>query len=50
MDTNGTPSVAWQEQMEKACIKTYKLVHNDPRDQYYDKDYTKDFETQFRPL
>ena len=36
--------------MEKAYIKTYKEVHNDRPDRYYDFDYTKDFETQFHPL
>ena len=36
--------------MEKACIKTYKQVHNDRPDRFYETDYTKDFETQFRPL
>ena len=49
-DTNGIPSVVWQQQMEKAYIKTYKEVHNDRPDRYYDFDYTKDFETQFLPL
>ena len=49
-DTNGIPSVVWQQQMEKAYIKTYKVVHNDRPDRYYDRNYTKDFETQFRPL
>ena len=49
-DTNGTPSVVWQQQMEKAYIKTYKQVRNDRPDRFYDFDYTKDFETQFRPL
>ena len=49
-DTNGTPSVVWQQQMEKAYIKTYKVVHNDRPDRYYDMDYTKDFASQFRPL
>ena len=48
-DTNGTPSVVWQQQMEKAYIKTYKEVHNDRPDRYYDFDYTKDFETRFHP-
>ena len=48
-DTNGTPSV-WQQQKEKENIKTYKVVHNDRPDRYYEMDYTKDFETQFRPL
>ena len=36
--------------MEKAYIKTYKLVHNDLLDRYYEMDYTADFETQFRPF
>ena len=29
--------------MEKAYIKTYKLVHNNRPDRYYEKDYTADF-------
>ena len=49
-DTNGTPLVVWQQQMEKACIKAYKQVHNHRPDQFYEIDYTKDFESQFRPL
>ena len=49
-DTNGTLSVVWQQQMEKAYIKTYKQVHNDCPDLFYEIDYTKDFETQFRLL
>ena len=49
-DTNGTLSVVWQQQMEKAYIKTYKVVHNDRPDRYYDMDYTEDFEFQFDPL
>ena len=36
--------------MEKAYIETYKLVHNNRPDRYYEMDYTADFETQFRPL
>ena len=36
--------------MEKAYIKTYKAVHNDRPHRYYDMDYTKNFETHFRPL
>ena len=47
-ETNGAPSVVWQQQMEKAYTKTYKVVHNDRPDRYYGMDYTKDFETQFR--
>ena len=49
-DTDGTPSDVWQQQIEKAYIKTYKKVHNDRPDRYYDFDYIKDFETHFRPL
>ena len=49
-DTTGTPSVVWQQQMEKAYIKTYKQVYDDRPDRFYETDYTKDFETQFRPL
>ena len=43
-------SVVWQQQMEKPFIKTYKQVHNDRPDRFYEIDYTKDFETQFRVL
>ena len=49
-DTNGTPYVVWQQQIEKAYIKTYEIVPNDRPDRYYEIYYTKDFETQFRPL
>ena len=49
-DTKGIPTVVWQQQMEKACIRTYKIVHNDRPDRFHEIDYTKDFETQFRPL
>ena len=49
-DTNGIPTVVWQQQMEKACIRTYKIVHNDHPDRFYEIDHTKDFETQLRPL
>ena len=49
-DTNGIPSVVWQQQMEKGYIKTYKAVHIDRPRRYYDMDYTKNIETQFRPL
>ena len=49
-DTKGIPTVVWQQQMEKSCIRTYKLVHNDRPDRFYGNDHTKDFETQFRPL
>ena len=37
-DTNGTPSVVWQQQMEKAYIKTYKEKHNNRPDRFYDFD------------
>ena len=36
--------------MEKTYIRSYKIVHNDRPDLFYEIDYTKDFETQFRPL
>ena len=36
--------------MEKAYIKTYKKVHNDRPDRYYDMDYTTALETRFRPF
>ena len=48
-DTNGTPSVVWQQQMEQAYNKTYKIVHNDRPDRYNEMDYTLR-ETQLRPL
>ena len=44
-DTNGIPSVVWQQQMEKTYIKIYQEVHNNRPDRYYELDYTKDFET-----
>ena len=49
-DTKGIPTVVWQQQMEKACIRTYEIVNNDRPDGFYEIDHTKDFETQFRPL
>ena len=49
-DINSIPSIVWQQQMEKAYIKTYKIAHIDRPKRYYGKDYTKDFETQFRLL
>ena len=49
-DTKGIPTVVWQQQKKKACIRTYKIVHNDRPDRFYEIDHTKDFETQFRPL
>ena len=48
-DTKGIPTVVWQQQMEKAYIRTYKIVHNDRPDRFYETDYAKDFETQFCP-
>ena len=36
--------------MEKTYNRTYKLIHNDRPDRYYEMDYTADFETHFRPL
>ena len=47
-DTEGIPTIVWQQQMEKACIRTYKRVHSP--DRFYEIDPSKDFETQFRPL
>ena len=38
-----------QQQIDKACIKKYKVVRNDRSDRYHEME-TKDFETQFRPL
>ena len=35
-----------QQEMEKAHIQTFEIVHNDRFDEV---DYTADFETQFRP-
>ena len=49
-DTVGTPSVVWQQLMEKAYIKLHKVVHNDRPDRYYEMDYTNYFEIQFRHL
>ena len=49
-DKNAIPSLVWLQQMEKDCIKTYNVVHNDRPDRCYETDYTKDFETQVRPL
>ena len=49
-DTKGVPTVVWQQQMEKACIRTYKIVHIDRPDRFYEIDHTKNFGTQFRPL
>ena len=28
-DTKGILTVVWQQQKEKACIRTYKIAHND---------------------
>ena len=36
--------------MEKACIKTHKVVQSDHSYRYYEIDYTIDFETHFGPL
>ena len=36
--------------MKEACFKIFKVVHNDRPDRYYQTDYTKDFQTQCRPL
>ena len=49
-DTKGIPTVVWRQQMEKAYIRTYKILHNDRPDRFYEIDYTNDFETQFGPL
>ena len=49
-NTKGFPTVVWQQQMEKAYTRTCKIVHVDRPDRFYEIDYTKDFETQFRPL
>ena len=49
-DTKGVPTNVLQQQMEKACMRTYKIVHNDRPDRFYEIDYTNDFETQFRHL
>ena len=49
-ETTGIPSVVWQQQMDKAYIKTYHLVHHDKTDINYSVDYTENLDTQFRPL
>ena len=46
-DTSGTPSGS--NNWKKLTSKLEK-VHNDRSDRYHEMDYTKDFETQFRPL
>ena len=46
-DTNGSTSAVWQQQMEKAYIKTYKTEHNDRPDRFDEVDYTNNLETQF---
>ena len=49
-DRSGTPTFLWQQQIEKSRIRTYKIVSNFRPDRHYELDYTKDYETQFRPL
>ena len=49
-DTDGTSSVVWRQQMEKACIRTYLYVRSDRPDPYYATYYTVDFENFFRSL
>ena len=49
-ETKVVLTVVWQQQMEKACIRTYIIVHKHRPDRFYKSDYTKDFETQFRSL
>ena len=46
----GNPYIVWQQQMEKACIKIFKVLHIDGPDRHYQTVYTKDFEIQNRPL
>ena len=47
----GTPSVFWQQQMEKAYIRRYNIMHMTHETlSTYNYDYTHNFDTQFRPL
>ena len=47
----GIPSVAWQQQMEKAYIGRYNNMHMIRKTlPIYKTDYTDNFETQFRPV
>ena len=49
-ETKGVLTVVWQQHMEEACIRTYRIVHKDCPERFYEIDYTEDFETQFRSL
>ena len=45
------PSVVWQQQMEKAYIRRYNIMHMIHKIlPIYKNDYTDNFESQFRPL
>ena len=45
------PTVVWQQQMEKAFILTMNVTYNTNKPlPFYECDYTKDFNTPFRPL
>ena len=47
----GIPTVVWQQQMEKAFILTMNVTYNTNKPlPFYECDYTKDFNTPFRPL
>ena len=47
----GTPSVVWQQQMEKAYIRRNKNIHIIHKTlPTYEYGYTDNFDTQFRPL
>ena len=51
MFNTGTPSVAWQQQMEKPYIGRYNNMHIIHKTlPTYKHDYTDNFETQFRTL
>jgi len=47
----GIPTVVWQQQMETAIVHTYNITYKaDKPLPEYDRDYTKNFEPDFRPL
>ena len=47
----GYPSVVWQQQMEKAIIITYNIIHLFQKPiPVYNPDYTTTFTTRFRPI
>ena len=49
-DITGTPSTVWQQQMVEACTQFQYIIHSDHPYLYRRNIFTKDSETQFRPL